>query len=509
MLTIEYDGSDSPPNAYFDFLTVTAAQTLNQLLPGIHVSLKYTKAKEGPHLPDIARVGHQLSYTPDTIGESVEPVLRERGWWRQITLRMPDNSREFLVNDPGPLTPIFLVPQLSRGHGATHHGVKSFRANMPRELRYALSIAEDVSRAWTIHSDPTALPELKEALAAQLPLYIVAHIAAEHCFTFNCFGTGRGRHDSLAHTVAKTIGYLDALASSRVEHRSLSHGVVVAPGPRRSPSIGRYPDDFWSLKRTSLLASGDASILWISPQGEPVKWIHAGSRSDPTSRRFRRETFGPLAFVGGVSRALRGIGIALRTDGSIAIFARGRPIFVRRTGRWRGMMWALVRNAIRKRFGAVGLVAFDAAVLLSTNGEGGLLAVVDQIPNDLHDKDRVDLAQKAASVPRSRGRSQRNKPASRLQYPEWLFHVLLPPRGSVVAMGAATLATLAAIDGATVIHKDGALFAYGAVVPSSPSGSEGARTAAGKKLSQHGFVLKVSADGPISVYESGAQLFEA
>ena len=71
-------------------------------------------------------------------------------------------------------------------------------------------------------------------------------------------------------------------------------------------------------------------------------------------------------------------------------------------------------------------------------------------------------------------------------------------------LDAQTLARLAALDGATILDRDGRLLAYGAIVTSSDSQHEGARTAAAKTLSQTAeIVLKVSVDGDITVFRAG------
>jgi DNA integrity scanning protein DisA with diadenylate cyclase activity len=63
---------------------------------------------------------------------------------------------------------------------------------------------------------------------------------------------------------------------------------------------------------------------------------------------------------------------------------------------------------------------------------------------------------------------------------------------------------LAELDGATVLDRDGNLVAYGAIVTTSDSEHEGARTAAARTLSDHALVvLKVSVDGDITVFRQG------
>ncbi len=67
-----------------------------------------------------------------------------------------------------------------------------------------------------------------------------------------------------------------------------------------------------------------------------------------------------------------------------------------------------------------------------------------------------------------------------------------------------TLARLASLDGATVVDRGGNLLAYGAVVTSTDSQNEGARTAAARTLSAVAdVVLKVSIDGDITIFRDG------
>jgi hypothetical protein len=145
---------------------------------------------------------------------------------------------------------------------------------------------------------------------------------------------------------------------------------------------------------------------------------------------------------------------------------------------------------------------------------GGVLGLVENIPDGLHEKDRVDIARsriEKSGMHRGRGKVPQESSASekgiRVTYPEWLFHALLPS-DKVISLGPSTLAMLASIDGATLINRKGELMAYGAIISSRPKGSEGARSAAALELSNKGFVIKVSADGPIALYEGGREIAE-
>ena len=82
-----------------------------------------------------------------------------------------------------------------------------------------------------------------------------------------------------------------------------------------------------------------------------------------------------------------------------------------------------------------------------------------------------------------------------------IFHVWVP-----VEVGGSgwLMSRLAELDGATVLDRDGRLLTYGAIIASSDSQHEGARTAAAKSLSNQALVvLKVSEDGDITVFSDG------
>jgi DNA integrity scanning protein DisA with diadenylate cyclase activity len=138
--------------------------------------------------------------------------------------------------------------------------------------------------------------------------------------------------------------------------------------------------------------------------------------------------------------------------------------------------------------GRAASVVVQATYILSAQGRGAILAIVGD-GNILDDivsaKDRYDL------------RDEFDRPAMR---PETRLHHLI----SGDDVDGQTLARLAGLDGATIVDRDGRLLAYGAIVASSDSEHEGARTAAAKTLSHSAdAVLMVSQDGDITVFRAG------
>jgi hypothetical protein len=159
------------------------------------------------------------------------------------------------------------------------------------------------------------------------------------------------------------------------------------------------------------------------------------------------------------------------------------------------MLTAQLAEALKRDYGEVGILIARTAQLLSLRRKGGILAVVDSPPAGLLPKDIVPA--------RKNGRRP-------LPEPEQLWHKLLPG-AKVLDYSPTTLAMLASLDGALIVTSKGRIHAYGAIVPSNPSGAEGARTSAARTLSetsQGSTVVKVSADGPIEVWKSGKRVVE-
>ena len=80
---------------------------------------------------------------------------------------------------------------------------------------------------------------------------------------------------------------------------------------------------------------------------------------------------------------------------------------MQRGGVWRGILWKAVRAAFEKKYPGTGAMVFDAALALSTEGKGGIFAIVDSLPDSILRKDRVDLARRGGN--------------GAVEWPEWLF----------------------------------------------------------------------------------------
>lgn len=295
--------------------------------------------------------------------------------------------------------------------------------------------------------------------------------------------------------VGETIEYLIELGGTRVESHNLTHGVVVADVLHDMPRLEfAYPADIRAAKRAPLLFDGQRALLVVDPEG----------RARTELQRHRFERLAPDAERGGAGNddwtesgslvaaatsAVGGLGFFVQADGSIWTFVDGQPLLVRRGEHWTAFplqLTASIANMIGG--GSVAALVARAALMISAQPRGAILAIVDD-PADLQGvvsrKDRYDL---------------RNDIDPRAMRTETRLHHLIDAED----LDQRTLVRLAMLDGATVLDRDGRLLAYGAVVTSTGSQHEGARTAAARTLSETAqVVLRVSVDGDITIFRAG------
>ena len=295
--------------------------------------------------------------------------------------------------------------------------------------------------------------------------------------------------------IADTLDYLVELSGTRVEAHNLTHGVVITDAIDHAPRLEvPYPSGLRDAKRSPLLFDGQRSVLVVDRAGRARTELqaHRLDRLHPASRALReveREFVDSGSLVALATRQLGGVGFFLREDRSIWTFVDGQPLVIRRGEHWAAFPLWLAR-AIGAAIG--GGVAVDlivgAALLVSVKTGGAIFAIVDDADNldgIVAVKDRFDLRD-LLSIGEMR--------------PETKLHHLIDPGD----LDTQTLARLSELDGATVLDRDGNLLAYGAIISSSDSEHEGARTAAAKSLSHHALVvLKVSEDGDITVFRDG------
>jgi len=299
-----------------------------------------------------------------------------------------------------------------------------------------------------------------------------------------------------ADLIANTVEYLIELSGTRVESHDLSHGVVLTDVLDDKPRLEfRYPADLREVKRAPLLFDGQRSVLIVDRAGRARTELQ-GHRLDRLAPGRARLDADAAAFsnigslVAEATLRLGGIGFFLGADRTIWVFAGGQRLLLRRGEHWTAFPLELA-TAVASASGARNAAAeilVRAAFIIAAERHGAILAIVadpDTLDGIVPAKDRYDLRDAV-------------DPAA-MQTETRLHHLI-----DADELDAQTLARFAGLDGATILDRNGNLLAYGAIVSSTDSHHEGARTAAATTLSRTAeIVLKVSVDGDITVFRAG------
>ena len=429
-----------------------AVDALAEVLVGASVEVSYSPSGAAPPLP------------PTQVGTAAATGAGPAGW--QVTVKVRLNDRVARLVRPG-----------SRSSLA--------------ELLDALPIAAVQAAAQFRRHDAVEQTPVGPALRRAVRDTVAAEILARH---LESRVGSRARPD----LIAETIDFLIELSGTRVEARHVTHGVIIADVLRDTPRLElRYPGDIRAAKRAPLLFDGQRSVLVVDPQG----------RARTELQRHRLERFAQGAkprtapsesavdtgsLVGEATRALGGVGFFVRADRSVWTFVDGQPLLVRRGEHWTAFpveLSAAIANMIGA--GAVAALVARAAFIISAQPHGAILAIVDDpasLDGVVSPKDRYDLRH---GIDPTAVRSETR-----------LHHLI-----DAEDLDEHTLARLASLDGATVLDPAGRLLAYGAIVTSSDSQYEGARTAAAKTLSETAeVVLMVSVDGGITIFADGTAI---
>lgn len=296
--------------------------------------------------------------------------------------------------------------------------------------------------------------------------------------------------------LADTLEYLIELSGTRVEAHNLTHGVVITDAIAHEPRLRvPYPSGLRDAKRSPLLFDGQRSVLIVDRAGRARTELqaHRLDRLHPSSAPLlpvEREFVDSGSLVALATRQLGGIGFFLREDRSIWTFVDGQPLVIRRGEHWTAFpLWLARAIGTKVGGGAAVELIVGAAMLVSVKTGGAIFAIVDDataLDEVVAAKDRFDLRDDLDDDDDLR--------------PETKLHHLIDAGD----LDTQTLARLAELDGATVLDRSGRLLTYGAIISSSDSQHEGARTAAAKSLSHRALVvLKVSEDGDITVFSDG------
>jgi hypothetical protein len=411
----------------------------------------------------------QLSDRPLAIDPTADPSLLRISWAGTIyTLRMPGRS-----------------------------------TFTPHQIRMARAIVAVLGARYRAILNPELAAERGELFRGPIEDRYVGAFFDERPYTT----AGAGGVDR----IASIIEMLRVAALSSYENRPISTGVLLlagefdpcrpelATGRERPPS---YMEALASIKSFYRLADGVRTVFLADAEGRLLDIIDIDRWGRQLCPDQILDVPGASAYQAHARATLeqRSVCVVLSPSRDIKVFADGTEVFSFHSAAWHLLdlkakyeLWAdAVSNA------SLALRLFQTSLDLADAREGALFAVLrdpeEAVPRLVAPADRLDLPVRP-DVPGSGTVSRRE-----------ILHLL--EGRTVTDLDPSVLSTLASLDGAIVVDRDGRLLAAGAILRHPPSEEpeeggfiEGARTTAAMAASKFGPVLKVSEDGEITFYD--------
>lgn len=346
-------------------------------------------------------------------------------------------------------------------------------------------IARQVSEALAHEHTPDTL----QALQAAFNDTLIAKHVSEH---------KRAAEDGLpVQVLPRLFTMMRNLGWRTYENKSLAFGCIVEEGEVAPEDDCRFPDDYFNRKkRYYALSDGLRSAYRINAKGKLISF----EPLDPASadgKHWHPE------WAGGLAKASRGAicGVALTRQGELLIFQDGMLRFSFRFGRWQYWQHVHIIRSIKSLcrvqkveksvVGKVVANVYRAALNVSFRRSGGLFVILKKQAN-IH-----EVARPSDQV----GNGARD--GCDVQFDAAIGSL------NVTNIPTTVLVELASLDGAVVITSTGSIVAYGAILQprrqGKLTGTEGSRTKVAIGASHYGTVLKVSADGEMTVYYEGEE----
>jgi hypothetical protein len=319
------------------------------------------------------------------------------------------------------------------------------------------------------------------------------------------------RAEGAVDRIAWIIEMLRGAALSTYENRPISTGMLLLGGdfdpcrPELPGAGARAPADMQeltSIKSFYRLADGVRSVFLADAQGRLLDIIDIDRWGRQICPDQIMDVPGASAYQAHARATLeqRSVCVVLSPSRDIKVFAEGAEVFSFHSAAWHLLdlkakyeLWAeAVGNA------ELALRLFQLSLDLADAREGALFAVLrdpaEAVPQLVAPADRLDVPIRT-DLPGSGTVSRRE-----------VLHLL--ENRKVSELDLSVLSTLASLDGAIVVDREGQLLAAGAILRHPPSEQpeiggiiEGARTTAAMAAGKFGPVLKISEDGEITFYD--------
>jgi hypothetical protein len=311
--------------------------------------------------------------------------------------------------------------------------------------------------------------------------------------------------------IASIIEMLRVAALSTYENRPISTGILLLAGdydpcrPELSAADKRPPSNMQaltSIKSFYRLADGVRTVFLADAEGRLLDIIDIDRWGRQLCPDKILDVPGATVYQAHARATLeqRSVCVVLSPSRDIKVFAEGAEVFSFHSAAWHLLdlkakyeLWA---DAVGDA--SLALRLFQLALDLADAREGALFAVLrdpaEAVPQLVAPADRLDIP------------FQTDLPGSGTVSRREILHLL--EGRTVTDLDLSVLSTLASLDGAIVVDREGRLLAAGAILRHPPSEQleiggiiEGARTTAAMAASKFGPVLKVSEDGEITFFD--------
>jgi hypothetical protein len=441
------------------------------------------------------------------LGAFYEGILQAalRQFFRRASLAVDSGHSE---SSDGPLTiePATEPSTLTISWAGTHYTLRMPGRGTftPHQIRMARAIVAVISARYRAILNPEFAAERGELFRGPIEDRYVGAFFDERPYT-------AGGPEGTVDRIASIIEMLRVAALSTYENRPISTGILLLGGDydpcrpllstdreRRSAHIQALT----SIKSFYRLADGVRTVFLADAEGRLLDIIDIDRWGRQVCPDAILDVPGATAYQAHARATLeqRSVCVVLSPSRDIKVFAEGAEVFSFHSAAWHLLdlkakyeIWAdAVSNA------PLALRLFQLTLDLADAREGALFAVLrdpaDAVPQLVAPADRLDIPFRT-DLSGSGTVSRRE-----------VLHLL--EGRTVMDLDLAVLSTLASLDGAIVVDREGRLLAAGAILRHPPSEQleqggivEGARTTAAMAASTFGLVLKVSEDGEITFYD--------
>ncbi len=236
----------------------------------------------------------------------------------------------------------------------------------------------------------------------------------------------------------------------------------------------------------------------------------------------------PYRFARLIDKEIQGtrVGVFLLNNGDIILSKHGSIKFIKRNHKWLNFSYEAFSNKIKEKLKLFNISdkllqqVYASTLDVSLAHTGGIIAVVDNISSITSSEDNPILSPFDNILIKPCTKDLKTSIYKTKQYAnindeEYDKRILkrkailsLVNNQTFLTVDRKLRAEFISMDGACIINPAGEFLAIGAIIQNDSGSSGGGRSAAAKKLSHHGFSIKISTDGYIELFADYKEIYK-